>query len=162
VPSVAGVTYLDGGFPLLIVGSFAFGFGLRWLATRWVYNRHLGDFRAAAIVIASSFALVAARTNTVHAAWWCIYTLIIACMIYLVFSDRVGVGRAPMSAASMRAQSGSSGSWGSDRNRLRAGGGARRVVQSHQTIVIEPSERKLPRVQDRPAARITAGQWRST
>ena len=93
VASVAGVTYFDGGFPLVIVGSFAFGFGLRWLATRWVYNRHLGDFRATVVAIASSFALVAARTNTVHATWWCIYTLIIAWLIYRVFSDRVNAGR---------------------------------------------------------------------
>jgi hypothetical protein len=89
VASVAGVTYFDGGYPLVIVGSLAFGFGLRWLATRWVYNGHLGDFRATAVAIASSFALVAARTNTVHATWWCIYTLIIAWLIYRVFSNRV-------------------------------------------------------------------------
>ena len=54
VASVAGVTYFDGGFPLVIVGSFAFGFGLRWLATRWVYDRHLGDFPATAVAIATA------------------------------------------------------------------------------------------------------------
>ena len=93
VASVAGVTYFDGGFPLVIVGSFAFGFGLRWLATRWVYDRHLGDFPATAVAIASSFALVAARTNTIHAAWWCIYTLIIAWLIHRVFSRPADVHR---------------------------------------------------------------------
>jgi hypothetical protein len=88
VASVAGVTYFDGGFPLLIVGSFAFGFGLRWLATRWVYNRHLGDFRGTVVAVVSSFAVVAARTNTVHATWWCLYTLIILGLIYGLFSGR--------------------------------------------------------------------------
>jgi hypothetical protein len=95
VASVAGVTYFDGGFPLVIVGSFAFGFVVRWLATRWVYNRHLGDFRATVVAIASSFALVAARTNTVHATWWCIYTLIIAGAIYGIFSARLNDIRRP-------------------------------------------------------------------
>jgi hypothetical protein len=93
VASVAGVTYFDGGFPSLIVGSFCFGFALRWLATRWFYNRHLGDFRSTVVAIAGSFAMVAARTNTIHAIWWCIYTLIIACVIYGLFSDRIDVGR---------------------------------------------------------------------
>jgi hypothetical protein len=159
VGSVAGVTYLDGGFPLLIVGSFAFGFGLRWLATRWVYNRHLGDFQATVVAIASSFALVAARTNTVHAIWWWIYTLIIAWLIYRVFSDRVEIGPPQGSVAGLRAESRRPNPAIATVSRSRAAS-ARRLARSRRAIAIKPGARTLAPDEERPAVQINARQWR--
>lgn len=78
VASLPGVLYFDGGFILVFLGSVAFGAALRATANRWVYNQGLSPFQMFAIVSISSFALVAARTNTIHTMWWCIYTLIIA------------------------------------------------------------------------------------
>lgn len=88
VASVAGVLYFDGGFILVFLGSIAFGAGMRAIANRWVYNRGLSPFQMFAVVSVSSFALVAARTNTIHTMWWCIYTLIIGCAIIKVLNAR--------------------------------------------------------------------------
>jgi len=88
VASVAGVLYFDGGFILVFLGSIAFGMGVRAVANRWVYSQGLTPFQMFAVVSVSSFALVAARTNTIHTMWWCIYTLIIGYVIIKVSNAR--------------------------------------------------------------------------
>ncbi|MHA7209823.1 hypothetical protein [Arthrobacter sp. MDT1-65] len=75
VASLPGVLYFDGGFALVFVGSVIAGATLRKLANCWVFNNGLSPMQMLVVVSASSFALVAARTNTIHTLWWCIYTL---------------------------------------------------------------------------------------
>lgn len=83
VASLPGVLYFDGGLALVLVGSVAAGAGLRYLTNRWKYNQHLSTFQLLAVVIMSAFALIAARTNTVHAMWWAIYTIVLSMFVYL-------------------------------------------------------------------------------
>lgn len=84
VPSYPGLLYFEGGLFVVFVGSLIMGVGLRYLALRWQYNGQLGTFASLSTAILSSFALVAMRTNTVHAAWWAIYTILLGFAIYLI------------------------------------------------------------------------------
>lgn len=86
VASYPGVLFFDGGFVLVALGSIAMGAFLRLLAIKLRYNKHLSTTEMLYIVIAASFSLVAMRTNTVHAAWWALYTMLIAFSIYTVVS----------------------------------------------------------------------------
>jgi hypothetical protein len=86
VPSIAGVLYFDGGLVAVAIGSLLFGMFVRFLAGRWALNAVLSDLEATVVAIVSGFALVAARTNTIHAMWWCIYTLLVLFLIHALFS----------------------------------------------------------------------------
>ncbi|RWZ68639.1 hypothetical protein ELQ92_05415 [Labedella populi] len=92
VASVAGVLYFDGGLVAVAVGSLLFGMlVVRFLAGRWAFNAVLADLGAAIVAVVSGFALVGARGNTVHAMWWCIYTLVVPFLIYALCSVRLGL-----------------------------------------------------------------------
>lgn len=84
VASLPGVLYFDGGLIVVALGSVVAGIFLRTLASKWQYNRAVSIKTQLFVVIMSSFALVAVRTNTVHAAWWVIYTLILGYLVYRV------------------------------------------------------------------------------
>ncbi|STX04943.1 Uncharacterised protein [Kocuria rosea] len=82
VASFPGVMFFDGGLILVAVGSLIMGAFLRSLAIAWQYNSHLSFKKLMSVVIASAFALIAMRTNTIHAAWWCLYTIGISYLVY--------------------------------------------------------------------------------
>lgn len=82
VASFPGVMFFDGGLILVAIGSLAMGAFLRSLAIAWQYSTNLSFRRLLSVVIASAFALIAMRTNTVHAAWWCLYTIGISYLVY--------------------------------------------------------------------------------
>lgn len=88
VPSFPGVLYFDGGLVAVALGSLIMGALLRLLAIAWQYNANLSFTRLMTVVIASAFALIAMRTNTVHAAWWCIYAIGISYAVYLYALSR--------------------------------------------------------------------------
>lgn len=88
VASLPGVLYFDGGLLLVGLGCLLAGVFLRRLATAWRDNAALPPLRTACVAIASGFALVATRTNTVHAAWWVIYALLIAAVVYWLLARR--------------------------------------------------------------------------
>ncbi|RUR01226.1 hypothetical protein [Labedella endophytica] len=98
VGSLAGVLYFDGGLPAVAVGSFLFGIAVRFIANRWAFNSMLSTVSASSIAVVSGFALVAARTNTVHAIWWCVYVLLLMAGIYLISSRRMD-GQASLAKA---------------------------------------------------------------
>lgn len=82
VASLPGVLYFEGGFIVVLLGSVATGAFLRSLAVKWKYNGNITIGSQLCVVIISSFALVAVRTNTVHASWWILYSLLIALVLY--------------------------------------------------------------------------------
>lgn len=81
VASAPGVLYFDGGLPLVALGCFVLGYGLRRLALAWKHNATMSTRQALLVAIASGFALVAMRTNTVHALWWIAYAALIAAVL---------------------------------------------------------------------------------
>lgn len=83
VAALPGVLYFDGGMAAVFLGSVAAGAGLRFLTNRWVFNTNLSTFQILAVAIVSSFALVAVRTNTIHALWWALYTVILSFAVYM-------------------------------------------------------------------------------
>jgi hypothetical protein len=85
VASVAGVLYFDGGLVFVGLGGLAFGFLLRKLSNSWNHIENVSQLGRLSIVILSSFILIATRTNTIYAAWWTAYTLLIgAGIIYFL------------------------------------------------------------------------------
>lgn len=86
VASVVGVLYFDGSQPFVLAGCFLVGAFVRWLSIRWTYNAQLGLLGTTSVAVASSFAFVGVRTDTVHAMWWCIYSLMIAALVYRLCS----------------------------------------------------------------------------
>lgn len=84
VASLPGVLYFDGGLTLVAVGSLIAGIFLRILSAKWQYNKLVSIKTQISVVIISSFALIAIRTNTIHAAWWVVYSLMIAYAVYAV------------------------------------------------------------------------------
>lgn len=83
VASWPGVLYFEGGLFIVAIGSFLAGFLLRKVSIKWQYNRNFSVRTQLYVVIVASFALIAMRTNTVHAIWWILYTLIIAYVLYI-------------------------------------------------------------------------------
>jgi hypothetical protein len=96
VASVAGVLYFEGGILAVGLGTFLFAVILRWLSNRLAYSATLATMPATAVVVASAFALVATRTNTVHSLWWVIYTLALTYGIYLLSSRRIRLRSSPI------------------------------------------------------------------
>lgn len=89
VASYPGVLYFEGGLAIVAIGSFAAGMFLRTIASKLQHNGALNLPTLMNTVIISAFALVAIRTNTVHAAWWILYTIAISyaiCYINTLFS----------------------------------------------------------------------------
>lgn len=84
VASIVGVLYFDGGLVAVVIGSVVAGLVLRWLATRWAFHSGLSIVHAVGIAIPCAFALIAVRTNTIHALWWIIYAELILWLIGLV------------------------------------------------------------------------------
>lgn len=78
VASAPGVLYFDGGYIGVAVGGIFIGYWLRRIANLWQHNEALTDGRVIAVCIVAAYALVFARTNSIHALWWVIYTLLIA------------------------------------------------------------------------------------
>lgn len=89
VSSVAGVSYFDGGFLGVAIGCFLFGAVLRLLSNLWSRADELSDSTVVVVVVLSAFALVAARTNTVHATWWAMYAVGFALVPFWVLRSRV-------------------------------------------------------------------------
>ncbi|MET9018455.1 hypothetical protein ABZV93_00580 [Actinopolymorpha sp. NPDC004070] len=73
VSSLAGVLYFDGGLIVVAIGSVLAGLLLRRLTLVLANAVEASTLKLLMTVIASSFALVAVRTDTVAAIWWCFY-----------------------------------------------------------------------------------------
>ncbi|MDJ0029637.1 hypothetical protein QM583_21540 [Gordonia alkanivorans] len=86
VASTPGVLFFDGGFVAVVIGMVGFGLLLRWLSLTWADNRQYGVLKVSAVVVASGFALIATRTNTVHAIWWAIYAELLMMGVVVAFS----------------------------------------------------------------------------
>lgn len=93
VASLPGLLYFEGGYIVVALGAFIAGAFLSALATKWRYNQTLSIRNQAYVAIISSFALIAVRTNTVHAAWWIIYTLL---LVYLVHASAATMRKRPV------------------------------------------------------------------
>lgn len=89
VLSAGGTLFLDGWYLGVVIGGVALGFGSRRLSQRWARAAKLSIPQNLVTAICSSYALIAARTDTIYAIWWCIYALIIAAVIVVV----LGVNR---------------------------------------------------------------------
>lgn len=77
VASYPGVLYFDGGYTFVVIGCVLLGALLRYMAILWHSSKTLSLHKLMTVVIVSAFALVAIRTNTIHATWWVIYTILI-------------------------------------------------------------------------------------
>jgi hypothetical protein len=82
VASVAGVLYFEGGIVAVALGSFAFASVLRFLSNRMAYSSGLRELPLTCVIVASAFALIAARTNTIHSLWWVLYALVLVLVVY--------------------------------------------------------------------------------
>lgn len=89
VASVVGVSYFDGGLIGVVLGCLLFGIFMRILARRLTMIETLSDWPALVAVVASSYAIVLTRTNTINAIWWVIYTIVIAAIVYALSTRRV-------------------------------------------------------------------------
>lgn len=107
VASVAGVSYFDGGMVGVVIGCLLFGAALRCLSSLWNRAEELTDSAVLAVVVLSSFGLIAARTNTVHATWWALYALIIALVAFWLLRTPVIARPVPPGWSGSRRRSGS-------------------------------------------------------
>jgi hypothetical protein len=87
VASVAGVFYFEGGLIAVALGTFAFAAVLRFLSNRMAYSSGLKLLPITCVTVASAFALIAARTNTIHSLWWVLYALALVLVVYRVVSS---------------------------------------------------------------------------
>ncbi|MET4899398.1 O-antigen ligase [Paenarthrobacter sp. CC6] len=86
VASTAGVLYFEGGLAFVAFGAFLFGILAARLTNAWKYNQHVSTIKLTTVSVASAFALVATRTNTVHAIWWSLYAVFLCMFMYWFFS----------------------------------------------------------------------------
>ncbi|MCH9732786.1 MAG: hypothetical protein K0U84_24510, partial [Actinomycetia bacterium] len=78
VISVAGTLFFDWWYPGVLFGGIVAGLALRTLSYRWSRAAIMSPSQNLVTAVISSYAMIAARTDTVYAIWWCIYSLIIA------------------------------------------------------------------------------------
>ncbi len=83
VASIPGVLYFDGGIFAVFFGSVAAGAILRQPTNMWKFNAGHKVSYLLVMMIFSSFALVTALKNTVHALWSAIYMVILGLIVYL-------------------------------------------------------------------------------
>jgi hypothetical protein len=88
VASVAGVLYFEGGVVAVAIGSLAFAIALRFLSNRLGFSRSIRLLPLTCVAVASAFALIATRTNTVHSLWWTLYAIVLTLLVHRMVSTR--------------------------------------------------------------------------
>ncbi|WP_420178750.1 O-antigen polymerase [Paenarthrobacter sp. TA1.8] len=86
VASTAGVLYFEGGLAFVAIGAFLYGILAARLSNAWKFNQHLSTLKLTTVALASAFALVATRTNTVHAIWWALYAVLLCFAVHWFLS----------------------------------------------------------------------------
>lgn len=81
VISVGGTLFFDWGYLGVVIGGVVVGLVIRALAYRWSRAATMSTSQNIITAVIGSYAMIAARTDTVWAIWWCIYTLIIAAAV---------------------------------------------------------------------------------
>ena len=88
VLSVGGLLFFDGWYLAVLVGGLLLGAFVRTLAHRWADSRCLSPANNLVTAVCASYAMIAVRTDTVFAVWWCIYTLAVAAVVVLAMSPK--------------------------------------------------------------------------
>lgn len=86
VASVVGVSYFDFGLIGVFCAVALLAGVLRVLAAEIQFPARRSNLSLVFVCIGGAFALVATRTNTVHALWWALYVLMIAAGISFITS----------------------------------------------------------------------------
>ena len=97
VLSVGGMLFFDGWYIAVLIGGLVLGLIVRALAHRWAMASSLTAAQNIFTAVCASYAMIAVRTDTVFAIWWCIYTLVIAWLVLSAMGKRrkSGESRSP-------------------------------------------------------------------
>lgn len=98
VQSLAGTLFLDGWYVAVLIGGIGVGYAVRALSFEWARAAELSVARNIVIAICASYAMIAVRTDTIFALWWCLYTLLIGSAV-LIFMGQWSPGGKPQRAA---------------------------------------------------------------
>ncbi|MGV0720490.1 hypothetical protein ABQF17_07285 [Mycolicibacterium elephantis] len=87
VISVGGTLFFDWWHLGVLIGGIIVGFVVRAIAFRWSRAASLSTSQNLITAVCASYAMIAARTDTVWAIWWCIYTIIIALLVLAAMGE---------------------------------------------------------------------------
>lgn len=87
VISVGGTLFFDWGHVGVLLGGVLVGAAVRALSWRWSRAASLTTSQCVITAVCASYPMVAARTDTVFAIWWCLYTLIIAVLVIAAMGE---------------------------------------------------------------------------
>ncbi|MGV0642455.1 hypothetical protein ABQE44_03535 [Mycolicibacterium sp. XJ2546] len=87
VISVGGTLFFDWWHIGVLIGGVIVGFAIRAIADRWSRAANLSTSQNVITAVCASYAMIGARTDTIFAIWWCIYTIIIALLILAAMGE---------------------------------------------------------------------------
>lgn len=88
VLSAGGTFYFDGWYFGVLIGGVGTGFILRWLSQRWSHSSEFSIQQNIFTSVCASYAMIAVRTDTIYAIWWCIYALVVAFAVVVALGAR--------------------------------------------------------------------------
>lgn len=106
VLSVGGTLFFDWGYIGVLLGGILVGLAIRAISYRWSRADSLTNSQCVITAVCASYAMVAARTDTVFAIWWGIYSVLIAVIVLAAMGEgrtasqrrvsrAAGLGRVP-------------------------------------------------------------------
>jgi hypothetical protein len=87
VISVGGTLFFDWGYVGVLFGGILVGFAVRAIAYRWSRAAGYSTSQNIITAICAAYAMIAVRTDTVFAIWWCIYTLVVALAVLAMLGE---------------------------------------------------------------------------
>jgi len=93
VQSIGGLLFFEAWYIGVLVGGIGAGFVLRALSYRWHEAARSSVARNLVTAVFASYAMIAVRTDTIFAVWWCIYALIVTVVVLILMGEYRGSRR---------------------------------------------------------------------